>query len=153
MTSKMVHGNFLVTEWRAGEPPVISCFHHPVDKDPSLENLADLSLGWWAIRSRRSPAPGSSLTALAFPVQPAGRHPHLMFRSLFKLHASYGLRICSSSLRGLCHEAPAQPVARLDRSLATQSYRYLLRWDFHPLVRCTIQAHGCSRNGLLPAPH
>jgi hypothetical protein len=30
--------------------PVLSCFHHPIDADPSLKELADLPLGWWAER-------------------------------------------------------------------------------------------------------
>ena len=34
-----------------GEPPVISCFHHVVDADPSIKAIADLPLGWWAERS------------------------------------------------------------------------------------------------------
>jgi hypothetical protein len=33
-----------------GGGPVISCFHHPIDDDPSLEDLADLPLGWYATR-------------------------------------------------------------------------------------------------------
>lgn len=33
---------------------VLVCFHHPVDDDPSLKELADLPLGWWAERD----APG-----------------------------------------------------------------------------------------------
>ena len=33
---------------------VLSCFHHPIDNDPSLSELADLPLGWWAERE----APG-----------------------------------------------------------------------------------------------
>jgi hypothetical protein len=28
-----------------GGGPVVSCFHHPVDNDPSLSELADLPLG------------------------------------------------------------------------------------------------------------
>ena len=32
---------------------VISCFHHPIDRDPSLKELADLPLGWYAERSER----------------------------------------------------------------------------------------------------
>jgi len=28
-----------------GGGPVISCFHHPIDRDPSLAELADLPLG------------------------------------------------------------------------------------------------------------
>lgn len=42
---------FLGDGMSGGEPPVISCFHHPVDKDRSLEELADLPLGWWAERA------------------------------------------------------------------------------------------------------
>jgi hypothetical protein len=34
--------------------PVISCFHHPIDQDPSLKELADLPSGWCAERD----APG-----------------------------------------------------------------------------------------------
>jgi uncharacterized protein DUF4262 len=32
--------------------PVVSCFHHPIDKDPTLNELADLPLGWWAERAK-----------------------------------------------------------------------------------------------------
>jgi Domain of unknown function (DUF4262) len=35
-----------------GGGPVISCFHHPIDRDPSLVELADLSLGWYAEREK-----------------------------------------------------------------------------------------------------
>ena len=31
--------------------PVLSCFHHPIDKDPSLKELFDLPLGWYAVRT------------------------------------------------------------------------------------------------------
>ena len=30
--------------------PVISCFHHPIDKDPTLAELANLPPGWYAQR-------------------------------------------------------------------------------------------------------
>jgi hypothetical protein len=33
---------------------LLSCLHHPIDNDPSLVELADLPLGWWAERD----APG-----------------------------------------------------------------------------------------------
>jgi hypothetical protein len=36
----------------AGGGPVISCFHHPIDKDPTLKELADLPLGWCAERTK-----------------------------------------------------------------------------------------------------
>jgi hypothetical protein len=29
---------------------VLSCFHHPIDKDPSLKELTDLPVGWYAER-------------------------------------------------------------------------------------------------------
>ena len=32
--------------------PIISCFHHPIDNDPTLNELADLPLGWWAERAK-----------------------------------------------------------------------------------------------------
>jgi hypothetical protein len=32
--------------------PVISCLHHPIDRDPSLKELADLPVGWWAERAK-----------------------------------------------------------------------------------------------------
>lgn len=35
-----------------GGGPVISCFHHPIDHDPSLTELADLPLGWYAERAK-----------------------------------------------------------------------------------------------------
>ena len=55
----------------------------------------------------------------AFPVSQAGRHPHLHFRGLLRLHARYGPLDCSTAQGGLCHEAPAQSVARPSRSSAT----------------------------------
>jgi hypothetical protein len=44
---------FLGDSMSGGRKPVISCFHHPVDADPSLKELADLPLGWWAERTRQ----------------------------------------------------------------------------------------------------
>lgn len=35
-----------------GGRPVISCLHHPIDNDPSLAELADLPLGWYAERAK-----------------------------------------------------------------------------------------------------
>jgi hypothetical protein len=37
-----------------GGGPVLVCLHHPIDKDPSLKELADLPVGWYAERE----APG-----------------------------------------------------------------------------------------------
>jgi hypothetical protein len=31
---------------------VLVCLHHPIDDDPTLKDLADLPIGWWAERSK-----------------------------------------------------------------------------------------------------
>jgi uncharacterized protein DUF4262 len=49
---------FLGDSMSDGGGPVISCFHHPIDRDPSLAELADLPLGWYA----RRPKVGESWT-------------------------------------------------------------------------------------------
>jgi len=41
---------FLGDKMSDGGGPVVSCFHHPIDDDPSLEELADLPRGWYATR-------------------------------------------------------------------------------------------------------
>ena len=43
---------FLGDTMSDGGGPVISCFHHPIDRDRSLAELADLPLGWYAERDR-----------------------------------------------------------------------------------------------------
>ena len=43
---------FLGDSMDAGGGPVISCFHHPIDNDPGLMELADLPLGWYAKRNK-----------------------------------------------------------------------------------------------------
>jgi hypothetical protein len=43
---------FLGASMADGGGPVISCFHHPIDDDRSLEELHDLPLGWYAARER-----------------------------------------------------------------------------------------------------
>jgi hypothetical protein len=43
---------FLGDSMSDGGGPVLSCFHHPIDRDPSLTELADLPLGWYAERDR-----------------------------------------------------------------------------------------------------
>ncbi len=45
---------FLGDSMSDGGGPVVSCFHHPVDADASLKDLADLLVGWCAERA----APG-----------------------------------------------------------------------------------------------
>ena len=57
----------------------------------------------------------------AFPVLQAGRHPHLYFRGLLRLHSRYGPSDCSTAQGGLCHEASVQPVTRPNRSSATRA--------------------------------
>lgn len=44
---------FLGESMDEGGGPVVSCLHHPIDEDPSLRELADLPLGWYAKRSER----------------------------------------------------------------------------------------------------
>jgi len=41
---------FLGDKMNEGGDPVLSCLHHPVDRDRSLEELHDLPLGWYATR-------------------------------------------------------------------------------------------------------
>ncbi len=43
---------FLSDSMSDGGGPIISCFHHPIDRDPSLAELADLPLGWYAERNK-----------------------------------------------------------------------------------------------------
>jgi hypothetical protein len=43
---------FLGDSMDAGGGPVISCLHHPIDRDPSLNELADLPIGWYAVRNK-----------------------------------------------------------------------------------------------------
>jgi hypothetical protein len=45
---------FLGDKMADGGGPIISCFHHPIDDDRSLEELHDLPIGWYAERG----APG-----------------------------------------------------------------------------------------------
>ena len=41
---------FLGDSMSGNKPPVISCFSHPIEDDPTLNELSDLPLGWWAER-------------------------------------------------------------------------------------------------------
>lgn len=41
---------FLGNSMADGGGPVISCFHHPIEDDPTLAELHDLPLGWYAVR-------------------------------------------------------------------------------------------------------
>ena len=43
---------FLGDSMSDGGGPIVSCFHHPIDNDPSLSELADLPLGWAAERAK-----------------------------------------------------------------------------------------------------
>ena len=43
---------FLGDSMSDGGGPVLSCLHHPIDRDPSIAELADLPLGWYAERSQ-----------------------------------------------------------------------------------------------------
>jgi hypothetical protein len=42
---------FLGDSMSDGGGPVLVCLHHPIDKDPTLKELADLPVGWYAERS------------------------------------------------------------------------------------------------------
>jgi hypothetical protein len=57
----------------------------------------------------------------AFPVLQAGRHPHLYFRGLLRLHSRYGPSDCSTAQGGLCHEASIRLVTQPNRSSATRA--------------------------------
>src|SRR5439155_2474374 len=54
----------------------------------------------------------------AFPKWQEGRHPHCHFRGLHRLHSVTARRIAQATQGDLCHEAPAQPVTRPNRSSA-----------------------------------
>jgi hypothetical protein len=41
---------FLGDKMAGGGGPIVSCLHHPIDDDPTLKELADLPLGWYATR-------------------------------------------------------------------------------------------------------
>ena len=43
---------FLGDSMDADAKPVICCLHHPIDEDSSLNELADLPLGWLAKRAK-----------------------------------------------------------------------------------------------------
>ena len=43
---------FLGDSMSGDAEPVISCFHHPIDADPGLKELADLPRGWYAERAK-----------------------------------------------------------------------------------------------------
>jgi hypothetical protein len=42
---------FLGDSMRDGGGPLLVCLHHPIDNDPSLQDLHDLPVGWYAERS------------------------------------------------------------------------------------------------------
>lgn len=43
---------FLGPNMSDGGGPVLTCFHHPIDRDASLVELTDLPVGWYAERSK-----------------------------------------------------------------------------------------------------
>jgi hypothetical protein len=43
---------FLGDSMSGGREPVLLCLHHPIDNDPTLVELADLPLGWYAERAK-----------------------------------------------------------------------------------------------------
>ena len=88
----------------------------------------------------------------AFPVMEAGRHPHIDFRDLLRLHSRYGPLNCSTAQGGLCHEAPAQPVTQPNRSSATGANRQLSGWLLPPLVTRALGAHSITCVRRVPTP-
>jgi hypothetical protein len=100
--------------------------------------IESVRIGLVMVRSRtrffpiRSGLPGAHNRSASTP---------LCFEACSGYHSRYGLQFCSPTSCGLCHEAPARTVPHPDRSSATQAYRFLLAWDFHPLVICAIGAH------------
>ena len=81
----------------------------------------------------------------AFPVAQAGRLPHRYFRGLLGLHSRYGPLARSATQGGLCHRAPAHPVARLSCLSTTRSNRLLSRWNLPPLATRPFGAH-CAKS-------
>jgi hypothetical protein len=79
---------------------------------------------------------------LAFPDPLSSRPPRFNFSRLAP--ASLTLRpanLLTHLYRGLGRKASTPPVTRRRRFSATQAYRILLRWDFHPRVVCALSAH------------
>jgi hypothetical protein len=56
---------FLGEKMADGGGPVVSCLHHPIDDDRSLEELHDLPTGWYAVRDK----PGHPVEALRTPTR------------------------------------------------------------------------------------
>jgi hypothetical protein len=54
-----------------GGGPVLSCLHHPIDNDRTLEDLYDLPLGWYATRER----PGGSWERFKHPPEAENAEP------------------------------------------------------------------------------
>jgi hypothetical protein len=94
--------------------------------------------------SRRVHLSVPSPSRAAFPVTAAGRHPHLRFRDLLRLHSRYGPLDCSTAQGGLCHEASVQPVTRLNRSSAIRPNRHLSERILPPLVIRAVGAHAVA---------
>ena len=86
----------------------------------------------------------------AFPVSQAGRHPHLHFRGLLRLHSRYGPLDCSTAQGGLCHEASSPASCPTKPLVSYQSNRQLSGWNLPPLV---IRAVGAHRDARGPEEH
>ncbi len=135
-TSRHPHGGVRSYRWlRASSPDA----DHLLNVPCSLPRWIDpgTSRSVW----RGSPRGSFPSIALAFPEPFTGRHPRRTFRGLLKLHSRYGPLICSPTICGLGRKASTPPVPRRRRFSATQAYRYLLRWDFHPRVFRAVRAH------------
>ena len=118
------------------EPPPLAQIAFPTCRAHYPGGPVQVLVGCRVARSRAGFFP----VRTAFPVSQAGRHPHLHFRGLLKLHTRYGLQGCSPTFRGLYREASPWPVFRLGRSQAIKSYQQLLEWVLPPLVICASGA-------------
>jgi hypothetical protein len=72
----------------------------------------------------------ASPSRAAFPVSQPGRHPHLHYRGLLRLHSRYGPLARSTAQGGLRRRASVRPVARANRLPATSSTDNSLRGYF-----------------------
>ena len=85
-----------------------------------------------------------------FPMIRVGRHPHIAFRGLLRLHSRYGPSDCSTANSGFCHEASAQPVTQPNCSSATGSIDNCPGGSFLHWL-CVPSGHTVSRRVIKPA--
>lgn len=90
----------------------------------------------------------------AFPVSPAGRHPHLHFRGLLKVHSNYGPMDRSTAPRRPLSRGFAAPSHPGPTLASYQIDRQFSGWILLPLVFRASVAHGEGRGeGATAAPN